>query len=252
MIDSSIIKNKFLVLILLVLTSCAPITTRQTTDYRQVIARYNTIALLPIEVEINSVDAAGKTKRFHDYEYHLESLVKDNILPEMRPRGFRITFLSRKDAHDKGIYNEVLHCREKYNDSIKALYNPQFRQKNASSIDINVGECAIRIGEATGVDLMMIVDFSGYAKTSGAVTLSFLTGMVTGIYSGGPTAGSSMLISIIDAKNGKLLWSNTATEHDSLFTSSSSNKARQDKIDNRTINRLMKKILKQFCYKCYS
>ena len=113
-----------------------------------------------------------------------------------------------------------------------------------------MGRCAIRIGEAEDVNLIMMVDFSDYARTSGAVTLSFLTGIVTGIYSEGPTASSSMLISIIDAKNGQLIWSNTAAEHDALFISGSSNKAKQDKIDNKIINGLMKKILKPFCYKC--
>ena len=64
------LKNKFLVVALLVFTSCAPITTRQTSNYKEVIAKYNTIALLPVEVEINSVDAGGKTKRFYDYEFY--------------------------------------------------------------------------------------------------------------------------------------------------------------------------------------
>ena len=240
------LKNKFLVVVLLVFTSCAPITTRQTSNYKEVIAKYNTMALLPVEVEINSVDAGGKTKRFYDYEYHLESLIKDNIIPEMRLKGFKISFLSRKDAHDKGIYNEVLQLRQKYNEEMKALHGPKFKEKNASSIDVNFGQYATRIGEVENADLLMIVDFSGYARTSGAVALSFLTGMVTGIYSGGPSAGSSMLISIIDAKNGKLLWNNTAHEADAFFTSSSSNRAKQDKIDNKMIITLMKKIFKPF------
>ena len=244
------LKNKFLVVVLLVFTSCAPITTRQTSNYKEVIARYNTMALLPVEVEINSVDAGGKKKRFYDYEYHLESLVKDNVIPEMRLKGFKISFLSRKDAHDRGIYNEVLQLRQKYNEEIKALHGPKFKEKNASSIDVNFGQYATRIGEVENTDLLMIVDFSGYAKTSGAVALSFLTGMVTGVYSGGPSAGSTMLISIIDAKTGKLLWNNTAREADAFFTSSSSNRARQDKIDNKMITTLMKKTFKPFCYKC--
>ena len=208
------------------------------------------MALLPVEVEINSVDAGGKTKRFYDYEYHLESLIKDNIIPEMKLKGFKMSFLSRKDAHDKGIYNEVLQLRQKYNEEMKALHGPKFKEKNASSIDVNFGQFATRIGEVENADLLMIVDFSGYARTSGAVALSFLTGMVTGIYSGGPSAGSSMLISIIDSKTGKLLWNNTALEADALFTSSSSNRAKQDKIDNKMITTLMKKIFKPFCYKC--
>ena len=129
---------------------------------------------------------------------------------------------------------------------MKALHGPKFKEKNASSIDVNFGQYATRIGEVENADLLMIVDFSGYARTSGAVALSFLTGMVTGIYSGGPSAGSSMLISIIDAKNGKLLWNNTAHEADAFFTSSSSNRAKQDKIDNKMIITLMKKIFKPF------
>jgi len=143
-----------------------------------------------------------------------------------------------------------LQLRQKYNEDIKALHGPKFKEKNASSVDVNFGQYATRIGEIENADLIMIVDFSGYAKTSGAVALSFLTGMVTGVHTGGPSAGSSMLISIIDAKTGNLLWNNTALEADAFFTSSSSNRARQDKIDNKMIALLMKRIFKPFCYKC--
>ena len=243
-------KNKLLAAVLLVFTSCAPVTTRQTSNYKEVIAKYNTMVLLPVEVEINSVDAGGKTKRFYDYEYHLESLVKDNVIQEMRLKGFQISFLSRKDAHDRGIYNDVLQLRQKYNEGIKALHSAQFKEKNASSIDVSFGQYATHIGEVANADLIMMVDFSGYARTSGAVALSFLTGMVTGVYSGGPSAGSTILISIIDAKTGKLLWNNTAHEADAFFTSSSNNRAKQDKIDNKMIDLLMKRVFKPFCYRC--
>ena len=56
-------KSKFLTIVVLVFTSCAPITTRQTSNYKEVIAKYNTMVLLPVEVEINSVDAGGKNKK---------------------------------------------------------------------------------------------------------------------------------------------------------------------------------------------
>jgi hypothetical protein len=244
-------KNKFLAILLLMFASCAPITTRQTSNYKEVIAKYNTMVLLPIEVEINSIDAGGKATRFYDYEYHLESLVKDNVIPEMRLRGFQMSFLSRKDAHDRGVYNDVLQLRQKYNEEIKTLHSAQFKEKNASSIDVNFGQYVTHIGEVENADLIMMVDFSGYARTSGAVALSFLTGMVTGVYSGGrPSAGSTILISIIDAKTGKLLWNNTAHEADAFFTSSSNNRAKQDKIDNKMIDLLMKRVFKPFCYRC--
>lgn len=245
-----LVKNKLIYLLLLLLIGCAPITTRQSSNYKDVIAGYKTMVLLPVEVEIKSIDASGKEKRIYDYEYHLETLVKNSIIPEMRSRGFNISFLGRKDAHDKGIYNEVLQLRRKYNDEIKILHNANFNEKNASSIDINFSTYIAKIGEVTDSDLVMIADFSGYARTSGSVALSFVTGMITGVYSGGPSAASSMLIGIIDTKSGKLLWSNTALEADALFISSSSNRAKQDKIDNKNINTLLKKILKPFCYRC--
>ena len=244
------IKNKLIYLLLLIIVGCAPITTRQAPNYKTVLANYKTMVLLPVEVEMKSIDASGKEKRFYDYEYHLETLVKNNVIPEMRSRGFDVSFLSRKDTHDKGIYNEVLQLRRKYNDEMKILHDPKFNEKDASSVNINLGKYATDVGKIIDTDVIVIVDFSGYARTSGSVALSFITGMVTGVYSGGPSAASSMLIGIIDAKNGKLLWSNTALEADGLFTSSSSNKAKQDKIDNKNINTLLKKVLKPFCYKC--
>jgi hypothetical protein len=153
------IKNKFIYLLLLILVGCAPITTRQAPNYKNILANYKTMVLLPVKVEMKSIDASGKEERFYDYEYHLEILVKDNIIPEMRSRGFDVSFLNRKDAHDKGIYNEVLQLRSKYNDEMKILHEPKFNKKNASSIDINLGKYATEIGEATGADVIAVVDF---------------------------------------------------------------------------------------------
>ena len=244
------IKNKFIYLLLFILVGCTSTTVRQAPNYKSILANYKTMVLLPVEVEMKSIDASGKEKRFYDYEYHLETLVKNNVIPEMRSRGFNIVFLNRKDAHDKGIYNEVLQLRNKYNDETKILHDPSFNDKNASSVDISFSTYATKIGKITDSDLIMIVDFSGYAKTSGSMVLNLVAGMLTGVYSGGPSAGSTMLIGIIDAKSGNLLWNNISSEHDSFFTSSSSNRTKQDKIDNKTINTLLKRTLKPFCYRC--
>ena len=73
-----LVKNKLIYLLLLLLIGCAPITTRQSSNYKDVIAGYKTMVLLPVEVEIKSIDASGKEKRIYDYEYHLETLVKNS------------------------------------------------------------------------------------------------------------------------------------------------------------------------------
>ena len=77
------------------MVGCAPITIRQAPNYKTVLANYKTMVLLPVEVEMKSIDASGKEKRFYDYEYHLETLVINNVISEMRSRGFNIVFLNR-------------------------------------------------------------------------------------------------------------------------------------------------------------
>jgi hypothetical protein len=213
----------------LLLSGCNYTSVRQTFNYKEIIAKYNTMVLLPVEVEINSIDAGGKTKRFYDYEYHLESLVKDNVVPEMRLNGFQISFLSRKDAHDRGIYNEILQLRKEVKEKMSSINHDKLKIENdAYSIDVNFGQYATRIGEVENADLIMMVDFSGYARTTGAKIVGLLTNNPQ------PVAGSKMNITIIDAKTGDLLWNNTAHEEDVFFTSSSNNRTRQDKIDNNS------------------
>ena len=71
------IKNKFIYLLLFIpLVGCTSTTVRQAPNYKSILANYNTMVLLPVEVEMKSIDASGKEKRFYDYEYHLETLVR--------------------------------------------------------------------------------------------------------------------------------------------------------------------------------
>lgn len=203
------------------------------------------MVLLPIEVEIRLIDTSNKEKRLHAYEHHLEELIKNNIIDEMKSKGIKVFYLTRKEAYNKEIHNEVLQLRKKLNEKISLIDHDKLKiENNAYSVDINFETDPTRIGIVTNADTIMLADFSGFFRTAGAMVKDFLWSYLK------PVAGSKMSISIIDVKSGKLLWNNYDYTQDEFFTSSSKNKTTQDKIDNKTIKILLKNIFKDFCYRC--
>ena len=236
--------NLFLVFCFL-LAGCNYTSVRQASNYKEVLSGYTTMVLLPIEVEMKLIDTSNKLKRLHAYEHHLEELVKNNIIYAMKLKGIELSFLSRKETYNKGIHNEVLRLRKKFNEKMSLINHDKLEiENNAYLVDINFGIDPIQIGIATNADTIMLADFSGFSRTAGAMIQDFLW------HTRKPIAGSKMSISIIDVKSGKLLWNNYDFTQDEYFTFSSENKATRDKIDNKIIKTYLNNILKDFCYRC--
>lgn len=238
------------ILIILFLSGCSTGTSvRHISQYQDVLNNYNKVVILPVEVEINSIDSSGKGIRLYDYEYHMEELVRDKVIPEMRDKGFQVKFLSRKEIHDGNLYDAVTKLRMQYKEVANDLYKTTLMdKKDAFEIKRNFRDLASILRKATDSDLIMVVDFSGFGKTSNAVALEFVFAVLTKTYSSSADSGAVMMIGIIDAHNGDLLWSNVSPSQP--MPSSRKTVEEKDRLDNKMLDKILKDVFKPFCYRC--
>ncbi len=241
---------RFLSLIALALlvlaTACAKTTTmRYNPVYSDVLARQKTVIILPPVAEMNVIDIAGKKQRVYNYEANLEQLAATETDIDLKEMGFKVKIMRRKDCHDLGVYDSYLRLRDQYDDVRRSLYTPLlWEESKAFAITNNLGQSAVVLGKKTNSDLIVMVDYEGSVKTSGARARDLALSLLVNGSHANNADNSLMIIGIIDAKNGNILWTNLGLESRDLFASGMDSFSDKNDIDVKKLNRLIDQIFK--------
>ena len=91
----------------------------------------------------------------------------------------------------------------------------------------------------------MIVDYAGAVKTNGARMLGFALSLLPyNAQAANNTDNSVMVIGIIDAKTGSVLWTNMSMDQKSLYSSAIDSFSSQKNVDTQRVNGLISTALK--------
>jgi hypothetical protein len=218
------LRSIFLSLLMMLTISCTKKTTiRYAANYQDAINKSHQVLILPPNVEVNTVDIGNKKTRMYNYEEHLASLMTEQLTTALQKHGFRTKIFHKKDIKEQELYDSLMLLRKAYNPILEELYSPlDWEIKKATAITKNAGEHTIKIGEKTESDILIFTDYARNVKTNGARTLGFITDFFTGpIYAYKPNElrpilinpsenvdQALMVIALIDAKNGNILWTN--------------------------------------------
>ncbi|MFQ3307072.1 MAG: hypothetical protein ACI8ZF_000312 [Candidatus Midichloriaceae bacterium] len=247
-------KILFAIFLVLGLSSCTGNLTsvRHSGDYLNNITRYQNIVILPPEVEVFSVAGSNKKKRLYDYELHLEDVIKSNVSQYLEAKGFRVTFLTRRDIQNKELYGDVLRFKTDYSEKVKNIYKTALIDKK-KAFDTNVNIMNTKpIGKITNSDLILVVEYSSFFKTTGAKTLEFMQTVLIGAFTGyisssGDDQRADMLITLIDSKTGDFVWSNNTLITNNINAGRNSIKE-QNKIDNKRLKLMLNILFKPFMF----
>lgn len=241
-------RSFYLALVLLVFTTaCTKVTSiRYNPGYNNVLSKHQEVIILPPAAEVNTVDIGGKKKRVYNYEANLEQLIAAETNTDLQELGFNVKVMHRKDFHDLGIYDHYLRLRDTYDTARRELYQPLlWEESKAFAIANRLGESAIIVGKKTKSDIIIMVDYAGMVKTNGARALDLTLTLLTGHDNSSNNAESSlMIIGIIDAKTGNILWTNMSVDNKDLFSSAINNFSSQNNIDVKRLNKLIENIFK--------
>ncbi len=134
------IRNIGLLLLLVIVSACANLTTvRHKPDYTSNIRSSNKVAIIiPPAAEVSMVGLSSP-KRMYDFEYRLEDIIADQVKEALNEIGLKSKIVKRKNLHDLGIlYNEG-RLRSIYNPIKKDLYKViSIDEKVAYAIDNNI------------------------------------------------------------------------------------------------------------------
>lgn len=238
-------KFVFIILAFFVI-SCAELTSvRSKNGYENQLMGKNSILVLPSTAEVYEVGASSKDRKY-DYESYLEKILDDEITILLKNKGYFAHKISKAKAHEKGIYGEILHIKDANLPEIDKLFNPyEIDVKLASNVDFVINRNLLaKIHNATKADVVALLHYHGYSKTSGARALDFAFGVLTGVGSA-ITEGSNLSVSLIDVRTGSLLWSNIAFTVEGIFSSGWNSLSSAEEIDRKNVNKLGKILFKK-------
>ncbi len=243
--------NILLLICVAVLTSaCAKMTTvRRSSDYVTAISNKK-VVILPPKVEVNMVEFSGKKKKMHDFEYYLEGVIADNVSDVFRENHIQSKFLSNREIYDQKLVEMDGRTQTGANEMLAGLYvSSVMDEKIAHVIEKNIEPCVTEVlGKKSDSEVIAIVQYTQNAKTTGAKTAEFMMACLSS-YSSGRSSQidaaerSVMLVAFIEAKSGRLLWSNVAFDEKSMFGAMTISKDHRAK-DNKEIRNLISLALK--------
>lgn len=243
--------NILLLICVAVLTSaCAKMTTvRRSPDYVSALSGKQ-VVILPPKVEVNMVEFGGKKKRMDNFEYYLEGIIADNVSEVFRENHIQSKFLSNREIYDKKLVETDGRIQARANEMLADLYVTQaMDEKLAYVVEKNIDPCVTaELGKKSDSEVIAILQYTQNSKTTGAKTAEFMMAVLSSAGSGRSSEvdaaeRSVMLIAFIEAKSGRLLWSNLAFDEKSMFGAMSISKDHRAK-DTKEIRKLTTLALK--------
>jgi hypothetical protein len=228
----------------LVTCACTPKTTiRHAPNFEAVLEKQRNVLILPPTAQIHEVGAFGGKKRLYNYEAEFESLAAEEATIDMKERGFSVKYLRRKEIDEAGAYDAFNRLRNSYDEARRGLYSPLlWEEPKAFALSSNTGPAAAELGQKTMSDLIVMVDYEGAVKTNGARTLEFATTLLAGRSSGEAADASMLIIGIVDAKSGDILWTNMSVDERDLYRSAFDNLSSQKSTDSKKLEKLIDRI----------
>lgn len=234
-----------IIVLLAIATSACSKTTfvRSAPDYSKSLTKNKKVLFLPPKVEVNQIDAFGKKTRVYDYEDHLEEKIEDILVNKMQEKGYNVRFLSRAEIGNNKLSHFVVDTKDNLDDTLTVLYKDgAWKEDKAHAIDQKIPS-SIELGKKAGADLLILMNFDSFSKTSGAVTKDFAMAIFASALTGrsaevNAAALSQVKIAIINVMDGKVLWTNSVFLAQSSFDTSLSNFSDRDKVDKENLGKL--------------
>lgn len=240
----------FTIALMLVLTACSNTTIRKNANFVESDVLAHEIISLPTEAVVNTVDFGGKKERMHDYEYYIEDKINEALIAYLNQNGVGATLLNKKNIHDKGLSKNALMLRESFDANIEELYKAYVMpEEKAFAITNKVDLHNLVLGNKDN-QLFLLSNYVADVKTSGARTADFLAGVASAYFGGHNSSAdqaeaAKIIVGLVDAKTGLLLWSNAYTlVKDSFSSMFESMGKKSEKVDEERAKHVAETVLR--------
>ena len=228
-------KKIYIILFLSLNLAACSTTQRHIKDHEKIIESYNKVMIFPSEVIMNMQGIGGKLERKHNYESYLEDLVADESRIALEKVGFNVQFASKRFMHENKIARYLPTLRDEYADVQKSLYGAGLPiSKEKAIISGRILSNIRNFSEHLKADAYVMIDYEGILQTTGAQMMQFALAVV--LPGGGgqskPDEAYTMILSLIDARSGEVVWANAARAERGSWLGFNKEKAERKQLKN--------------------
>lgn len=212
-------KMKFLLAVIIIqLAGCGTYTTvREHADFAQAKRKIETIAVLPPDVEMIYIVFNGDNERMRDKESAVSQELNAAVQQLLTERNYACKDVNFETAlsENSDMAFDLTQLKTAANTGVDAMYDQgAVTLEEPKYFNKTVGATANPFAEYAHADALLLVNYSGFEKSSGVVAKemasSVLLGALTGQVVVAPISGAGASATLIDGTTGDILWTNTA------------------------------------------
>lgn len=238
-----------LLLSFILINACAHKTTvRKHPECDKMLQKCNYLTAFPPKAEVNTVEFGGKKTRMYDYEYSIEDIIIAELPSALEDKGYKVMPINRKSAKNKKVLEQYEYIRESLDEEVASLYRPavMIEEEKAFNIDKRVEKkLASKLGKATNSCLLLFVDYGNNVQTNGARAMGFVLDVLTRSSNASSVDNAHMLLTFVEARTGRILWTNTTGHARDLFADMFKSSNAQE-LDTKRVRQLLRQALEDF------
>ena len=221
--------NIILCVIICVVSGCANYTTvRQHKDFAKLFPKYKSVAIFTSDFLVEKTTKNGK-QVIHPNPNFISN-VTNTAQSELAKKGYVVTGVVSDSDTDSAEIDEFNYS---YKKSVKKLYGNKENGLKDKAFNINdsLGMVATKVAKKSNADLLFVLGYSGSEMSQDQVTKNLAMDMAVDIAVASLTGSQSSnagathikdglaVISLIDRKNGNIMWTNTGADFETYGTS---------------------------------
>ncbi len=192
----------------LVLAGCATTASVQQIDKLESVAESPRIMLMPPDIRYYLVTAGGVPEPNAEWTEAAQQNFLTAALDYARRIGADMTAIDQDDLGPDEIVYNTLHST--VGRTILENHFGMFKLPSKGSLfDWSLGPGVASLGERHNADYALFVHYRDYQATGGRVAMGIFTALVLGI--GTPMGAEQGFASLVDLKNGDIVWFNVVT-----------------------------------------
>lgn len=211
------LKKMLVVFTLLVVTGCAQTTVRHHQDFESVARNVQSVVLLPAQVEIEQINFDGDNTPLDEKSTLIRTQIEEIARVKLKNESLDVIDFDFAKAieEDEEFAYAITQAKEAWEAAKAELYEKGLvSEKEKANFQASLGSALNIIADKTGADSALLIQYSGYEKSSGMIAKDVASSVLVGVLTLGAvvpiqaTEGAFIDVALVDANSGKVIWAN--------------------------------------------
>lgn len=210
--------NKLVVVFtVLVVTGCAQTTVRHHQDFETVAKNVQSVVILPAQVEIEQINFDGDNTPLEEKSALIKSQIESIAELKLENESLEVIEFDFAKAfeEDEEFAYAITQAKEAWEAAKGELYEQGLvSEKEKSNFQASLGSALNIIADKTGADAALLVQYTGFEKSSGMIAKDVASSVLVGVLTLGAvvpiqaTEGAFIDVALVDSNSGKVIWAN--------------------------------------------